>query len=131
MKLKNKLTFTVMALAAGLVSFQQADAATVFDYLGTLSGTVTTPGTFTAGILATEALRTGNIRLRVAHLGILSIKLDSWTSFLLPPELASSRPTRHRSYRNPNPGQVLFLAYGFVANATSRGFFRNGFPELL
>jgi hypothetical protein len=47
MKLKNKLTVTLMALAAGLVSFQQADAATVFDHLGTLSGTVTTSGTFT------------------------------------------------------------------------------------
>jgi hypothetical protein len=47
MNLKNKLTITLMTLAGGLVSFQQADAATVFDHLGTLSDTVTTSGTFT------------------------------------------------------------------------------------
>jgi hypothetical protein len=109
MKLKNKLTVTLMALAAGLVSFQQADAATVFDHLGTLSGTVTTPGTFTAGILATEALRTGNIRLRVARLGISPLSWIAWTSFLLPPELNSSRPIPPRVLPQSEPPDK----YGF------------------
>jgi hypothetical protein len=46
MKIKNKLTMTAAALVAGLVSLQQAGAATVSTNLGTLSGNVTTSGTF-------------------------------------------------------------------------------------
>jgi hypothetical protein len=47
MKLNNKLTFASLALAAGLMSFQQADAAPVSADLGTIPGEATTAGTFT------------------------------------------------------------------------------------
>jgi hypothetical protein len=47
MKIKKKLTFAALALAAGFMSFQQADAAPVSVNLGTLPGEATTAGTFT------------------------------------------------------------------------------------
>jgi hypothetical protein len=47
MKLNSKLTFASLALAAGFMSFQQADAAPMAVNLGTIPGEATTAGTFT------------------------------------------------------------------------------------
>lgn len=79
-----------------------------------------------ARILATEAEHVGNIRLQVARLGIASPTLDgvdippppSGTQFI---SVNSTGLTEIRT-----PGQVLYLAYGNHANATSGGFFPNG-----
>jgi hypothetical protein len=50
MKINKKLTFAALALAAGFMSFQQADAAPVSVNLGTLPGEATTVGTFDASV---------------------------------------------------------------------------------
>ncbi len=80
-----------------------------------------------ARILATEAEHVGNIRLQLARLGIQSPQLDGVD--ILPPPSGSSfisadATTGLTAIRTP--GQVLFLAYGMQANATSGGFFPNG-----
>ena len=80
-----------------------------------------------ARILAAEAEHVGNIRLQCARLGITTTALDgvdiqpppSGTSFI-----SADKSTGLVAVRTP--GQVLFLAYGFAANATSDGFFPNG-----
>jgi len=80
-----------------------------------------------ARILAAEAEHVGNIRLQVARLAIKSIKLDG-VDIVPPPtgtEFISADPaTGLTAIRTP--GQVLFLAYGMMANATAGGFFPNG-----
>ena len=82
-----------------------------------------------ARILAVEALHSGNIRLQCARLGVPSIKLDG-VDIVPPPATGGtffpSDPTTGLAAIR-TPGQVLFLAYGLKANATSGGFFPNGF----
>jgi hypothetical protein len=79
-----------------------------------------------ARILAVEAEHAGNIRLMIARNAITTTALDS-VDHLPPPSggqyfsTNSSALTEVRS-----PGQVLFLAYGGAANATSGGFFPAG-----
>lgn len=80
-----------------------------------------------ARILATEAEHVGNIRLQCARLGITTTALDT-VDFPPPPSgpnfISADNTSGLVSVRTP--GQVLFLAYGSVANVTSGGFFPNG-----
>ena len=79
-----------------------------------------------AQILAAEAEHVGNIRLEVARLNISTTALDGVD--IIPPPSG----TKFMSLDNNglcalrSPGQVLYLAYGGVANMTSGGFFPMG-----
>jgi hypothetical protein len=95
----------------------------------TLSSVTESPYISTAArILAAEALHSGNIRLQCARLGVPSIKLDG-VDIVPPPTGTQFFPTDPTTGLTAirTPGQVLFLAYGLAANATSGGFFPNGF----
>jgi hypothetical protein len=77
-----------------------------------------------ARILTTEAEHVGNIRLQVARLGIASPTLDG-VDIPPPPsgtQFISANGMGLTEIRTP--GQVLYLAYGNQANATSGGFSR-------
>lgn len=80
-----------------------------------------------ARILAVEAEHVGNIRLQVARLNIPTNALDS-VDILPPPSgqsfISADSTTGLTAVRSP--GQVLFLAYGGVANVTSGGFYPMG-----
>lgn len=81
---------------------------------------------YAARILATEAEHVGNIRLLVDQYNVATTALDG--ADIIPPpsgsQLFSTNSMAITEVRTP--GQVLFLAYGGVANATSGGFFPNG-----
>jgi hypothetical protein len=80
-----------------------------------------------ARILAVEAEHAGNIRLQVARLNISSPTLDG-VDIPPPPSgsdfISADNTTGLSAIRTP--GQVLYLAYGNQANATSGGFFPMG-----
>lgn len=80
-----------------------------------------------ARILAAEAEHVGNIRLQVARLNIATTALDG-VDIIPPPSgqkfISVDATTGLSAVRTP--GQVLYLAYGNAANATSGGFFPNG-----
>jgi len=80
-----------------------------------------------ARILAVEGEHTGNIRLQIARLGIPTAPLDG-ADVIPPPSgtnlFSTNKANGLSAFRTP--GQVLYLAYGFVANATSGGFFPAG-----
>jgi hypothetical protein len=94
----------------------QLPAVTNSPYIGTA-----------ARILAAEAEHVGNIRLQVARLGVQSIKLDG-VDIVPPPTgtefISANAATGLTPIRTP--GQVLYLAYGLIANATAGGFFPKG-----
>lgn len=79
-----------------------------------------------ARIAQTEAEHAANIRLQIAQLGIPTMPIDG-VDILPPPSgtnyfsVDSNALTQTRT-----PGQVLYLAYGNMADATSGGFFPNG-----
>ncbi|HEY1215764.1 MAG TPA: ferritin-like domain-containing protein [Bryobacteraceae bacterium] len=80
-----------------------------------------------ARILATEAEHTGNIRLQIARLGIQAAPIDG-VDIIPPPsgsDFISADPTMGLTAVR-TPGQVLFLAYGNMGNATAGGFYPNG-----
>lgn len=82
---------------------------------------------YAARILATEAEHTGNLRLAVAALGIPTTKMDSVD--IIPPPSGSdyfSVDPKTGLTAIRTPAQVLYLAFGGVANAKSGGFFPNG-----
>ncbi len=81
-----------------------------------------------ARILAAEAEHVANVRLQIARLNIATAPpLDSVD--ILPPP---SNPNQYFSLNSQalcsirTPGQVLYLAYGNKANASSGGFFPDG-----
>jgi len=80
-----------------------------------------------ARILAAEAEHVGNIRLQVARLNIATTTLDG-VDIIPPPSgqkfISVDATTGLSAIRTP--GQVLYLAYGNAADATSGGFFPNG-----
>lgn len=85
--------------------------------------------TTAARILAAEAEHTAAIRVQVARLNVHTPKLDS-VDILPPPDgsfstILSLDPTTGLSAIR-TAGQVLYLAYGFKAGATSGGFYPDG-----
>jgi hypothetical protein len=81
---------------------------------------------YAARILAVEALHSGNIRLLVAQNSILTAAVDG-VDHLPPPSGTLYFTTNTMALTEVrSPGEVLFLAYGGKANATSGGFFPNG-----
>jgi hypothetical protein len=80
-----------------------------------------------ARILAAEAEHTGNIRLQVAKLNVATKPMDH-VDIIPPPSgrlFFSLNPTTGLAAVR-TPGQVLYLAYGNLANARSGGFFPKG-----
>ena len=79
-----------------------------------------------ARILAAEAEHTGNIRLQAAKLGVATTAMDRLD--IIPPpsgtQFFSLNSNGLAAVRSP--GQVLYLAYGNLANARSGGFFPKG-----
>jgi Ferritin-like domain len=95
------------------------------------AGLLTTPSIITtaARILATEAEHVSGLRTLIRYLGITITALDG--ADLLP--APSGPPQQIFSINKVNglpairtPGQVLYLAFGGKANATSGGFFPTG-----
>ena len=81
---------------------------------------------YAARILAVEALHAGNIRLQVAQNNIATTALDG-ADHLPPPSGSLYFTTDSMALvETRTPGQVLYLAFGGAANATSGGFFPNG-----
>jgi hypothetical protein len=118
--LQNQQTFLVLARA-----FEDIGVSAYNGGVNLLSGS---PYLMAAArILATEGEHTGNIRLQVARLGIPIPPLDG-ADVVPPPSgnnfFSTNKANGLTAFRTP--GQVLYLAYGFKANATSGGFFPNG-----
>jgi hypothetical protein len=81
---------------------------------------------YAARILAVEAFHSGNIRLLVAQNSIPTTALDG-VDHIPPPSGTLYFNTNAMALSEVrSPGEVLFLAYGGKANATSGGFFPNG-----
>jgi hypothetical protein len=79
-----------------------------------------------AEILGTEAEHSGAIRTLSAMWGLSSVTLDG-VDYPPPPTGKQYFPTDANALvRQRTTGQVLYLAYGMKANATSGGFFPNG-----
>ena len=123
--LANQQTFLVLARA-----FEDIGVSAYNGGVNFLSGS---PYLMTAArILAVEGEHTGNIRLEIARLGIPTTPLDG--ADVIPPPSGSNFYSTNKAnglsaFRTP--GQVLFLAYGFMANVTSGGFFPNGVNGVL
>lgn len=81
---------------------------------------------YAARILAVEALHSGSIRNIVDRLAIPTSALDP-ADILPPPSGTLFFPTNNNALTEVRtPNQVLYIAYGGVANATSGGFFPSG-----
>ena len=81
---------------------------------------------YAAQILAAEAEHVSNIRLQVAQLGIPTTLLDGVD--ILPPPSGQNyfSLTNVGLAQTRTPGQVLYIAYGGIANVTAGGFFPSG-----
>lgn len=85
-----------------------------------------------ARILAVEGEHVGNIRLEVARLGIPIPPLDG--ADVVPPPSGSnlfSTNTANGLSAYRTPGQVLYLAYGFMGSVSAGWFFPNGVNGVL
>jgi hypothetical protein len=86
--------------------------------------------TTAAQILAAEAEHTSSIRVQVARLNVHTAPPLDGVDILPPPDgsystILSVNPS-NGLVATRTPGQVLYLAFGNKANATSGGFFPNG-----
>ena len=95
------------------------------------AGLLTTPSVITTAgrILAVEAEHTASIRTQIFILNITNIKLDG--ADLVPPPSGPSDTVLSINPANGlvatrTPGEVLYLAFGNKASATSGGFFPTG-----
>ena len=95
------------------------------------AGLLSTPSIITtaARILAAEAEHVSSVRTQMAVLGITTPKLDG--ADLIPPPSGTKYQILSINASNGlpatrTPGQVLYLAFGNKANATSGGFFPSG-----
>jgi hypothetical protein len=81
---------------------------------------------YAARILAAEGYHAANLRLHAALYQAPGLLLDGADS--VPPPTGTAYFPTNASGLPPvrTPGQVLYLAYGNAANATSGGFFPNG-----
>ena len=77
-------------------------------------------------IAQTEAEHAANIRLQIAQLGIQTMPIDGVD--ILPPPSGQNyfSVDKNALTETRTTGQVLYLAYGNMANVTSGGFFPNG-----
>ena len=96
-----------------------------------LTSYITTPSIITtaARILATESQHVSSIRTQISVLGITTSALDG--ADLIPPPSGAKGQVLSVNHANGlpatrTPGQVLYLAFGNQANATSGGFFPSG-----
>jgi hypothetical protein len=81
---------------------------------------------YAARILAVEAEHSGNIRAAVARLGVPITALDG-ADHVPPPSGSQYFSTDANALTEiRTPGQVLYVAFGGAANATSGGFFPHG-----
>lgn len=81
-----------------------------------------------ARILAVEGEHVGNIRLQIAKLGIGTFAVDA--ADVIPPPSGTNFFSTNTANGLPayrTTGQVLYLAFGGVANAGAGGFFPNGY----
>ena len=121
---------------AGLTDFLQL--ARIFEDIGVTAYAGAAPLLTDKGILGyaariaqAEAAHSENIRLQIAVLNIPTMALDA-LDILPPPSGSNYFPLDNQGLtQTRTPGQVLFLAYGGVANATKGGFFPNGANGLL
>ncbi len=123
--LANQQTFLVLARAFEDIGVSAYNGGAVF-----LSGS---PFLMTAArISAVEGEHTANIRLQIARLGIPTAALDG-ADIPPPPSgpqfISANKANGLTAFRTS--GQVLYLAYGMVANATSGGFFPMGVNGVL
>jgi len=83
---------------------------------------------YTARILATDALHSGNIRAQIARLGIATTPPLDGADHLPPPSGSQYFPTDSNGIvETRTSGQTLYLLYGGQLAATSGGFFPSGF----
>jgi hypothetical protein len=89
--------------------------------------------TTAARILAVEGEHVSNVRLQIARLGIPTLPALDAADVLPPPSGSNIFSTNIANGLSAirTPGQVLYLAYGMAANATSGGFFPNGVNGVL
>ncbi len=81
---------------------------------------------YAAQILAAEAEHASNIRLQVAQLGVSTTLLDG-VDILPPPSGQNYFSLDNMGLaQTRTPGQVLYIVYGFQANASAGGFFPSG-----
>lgn len=81
-----------------------------------------------ARILAVEGEHVGNIRLQIAKLGIGTFAVDG--ADVIPPPSGTNFFSTNTANGLPayrTPGEVLYLAFGGVANAGAGGFFPMGY----
>ena len=116
---------------AGLTDFLQL--ARVFEDIGVTAYAGAAPLITSKAILGaaariaqTEAEHAANIRLQIAQLNIPTMPIDGVD--ILPPPSGTNyfSVDKNALTETRTPGQVLYLAYGNMANVTAGGFFPNG-----
>ncbi len=96
---------------------------------GGAAGLLTTPAIITtaARILAAESEHVAAVRTQIIHRGVATSALDGADIIPLPSgKLPLSINPTNGLPATRTPGEVLFLAFGGKANATSGGFFPTG-----
>ncbi len=126
------LGFSSLAAFLGLARVFEDIGVTAYAGAAQLPAVSNSPYIGTAArILAAEAEHVGNIRLQIARLGITTSALDG-VDIIPPPKGTEYISVNSQGLvETRTPGQVLFLAYGGVANATSGGFFPMGVNGVL